>query len=335
LDFDLTGITTTGIDEIRGTSLADSVIGSDSDDNVTGGGGNDVLTGGLSGNDTLSGGSGNDQLEGGVGNDTLFGGSGDDTIFDGEGRDFIDGGDGSDTIFLDAWVGDPGVNTVQDSGTSGTDTLVLQDGWDDSFDVQSNFSAQTSGIEIIDGTGTTGEVFTSRGQALDFDLSGIEVRGVDAIRGSNSTDSVIGSDSDDTVFGLGGNDTFLGGAGNDTLYGGSGNDRLEGGTGDDTLLGGTGDDTLLGEEGHDIFTFEAGSGNDAVFGGAGGSFIDALDLGSVTADDANPSWVLNLEEGSIVDQSEGLLELSQDANGYIEFEDGSRVDFYEIEQIQW
>ncbi|MUZ66454.1 calcium-binding protein, partial [Agrobacterium vitis] len=72
------GDTFTGIENLTGTSNADTLTGDDNNNVLNGGDGNDTLAGGK-GADTLNGGNGDDTLEGGEGADTLIGGDGTDT----------------------------------------------------------------------------------------------------------------------------------------------------------------------------------------------------------------------------------------------------------------
>jgi Ca2+-binding RTX toxin-like protein len=119
-----------------------------------------------------------------------------------------------------------------------------------------------------------------------------------------------------------------------------GQDTLYGGSGDDLLVGGKGDDALYGGDGSDMFLYTLGDGNDTVSGGAGSSWIDILELGDGSATplgDYGTDWTVTITQGSILsdDSANGHLDLSQDAAGYIDMQDGSRIDFQEIEQIQW
>ncbi|WP_290921532.1 VCBS domain-containing protein [Halodesulfovibrio sp.] len=59
-------------------------------------------------------------------------------------------------------------------------------------------------------------------------------------------DDVALKSVDDTIHGGGGNDTVFGEGGHDQLYGEGGNDLLIGGEGDDLLIGGAGEDHLIG-----------------------------------------------------------------------------------------
>ncbi len=78
------------IENIKGSSYADTLSGNALANAFEGGGGNDILDG-RAGNDVLSGGGGNDRLIGGTGNDVLSGGTGSDVFA-------FSAGWGSDTI---------------------------------------------------------------------------------------------------------------------------------------------------------------------------------------------------------------------------------------------
>ncbi len=159
-------------------------------------------------------------------------------------------------------------------------------------------------------------------------LSHVEVDvtddGFDAgLSGTNEADVLGGTGGEDLIFGNGGYDQLSGGDGADRLFGGDDNDTLDGGAGNDTLDGGTG---------NDIFTFGAGSGHDTVQGGEG--WLDTVQLVGV---DSGPgdTWSLALDQGSIEEQADGYVALSQDASGTLTLEDGSSVDFDGIERIEW
>jgi Ca2+-binding RTX toxin-like protein len=109
----------TFIDEIRGTSGADTIYLTNvaTGQYVTGQGGNDTIYSG-NGNDTLAGNDGNDALLGRAGNDTLIGGAG---------RDALAGGLGND-VFLFASATDSVSGTENDKITDfvhGDDTINL------------------------------------------------------------------------------------------------------------------------------------------------------------------------------------------------------------------
>ena len=140
-------------------------------------------------------------------------------------------------------------------------------------------------------------------------------------------------DGADTVYGEAGNDTIYGGGSADVIDGGIGNDSLHGETGDDTLSGGLGDDTLSGGDGADVFMFAEGDGHDQVQGGSGGSWVDQIDLDVAAGDVMGIDWTITVTDGSIEGSDANGLDLSDDADGYIEFDDGSRIDFFDIERV--
>lgn len=242
------------------------------------------------GNDSFTGGSGSDTVYGGADDDSLFGGDGDDVIIDGAGGgDSLDGGEGSDRIELNESDGGQN-NIVTDTGTSGNDTLVLADG-SGSYLVQNNFSAASSGIETIDGTGAAGDTISTREGSADFDFTGITLVGVDEINGTTGTDTIVGSSGGDSIDAAGGDDTLYGGSGADTLLGGDGNDVIkgndggsgddgddwvDGGEGDDNITGDVGNDTLLGGDGDDAI--EGSEGADSISGGDGDDYLAGFDV---------------------------------------------------------
>jgi len=110
----------TSIENLTGSSFADTLTGDNAantmrglggDDLIYGNGGNDVLDG-SNGNDTLDGGAGNDSLTGGAGNDLLIGGAGVDRAFYvGPRADY-------------AIIGHTGFATVTSANGDGADSLI-------------------------------------------------------------------------------------------------------------------------------------------------------------------------------------------------------------------
>lgn len=98
------------------------------------------------------------------------------------------------------------------------------------------------------------------------------------------------------------------------------------------LIGGTGDDKLAGGNGDDLFTFGVSDGYNIVDGGVGWTeviSIEGLAPGSIGSD-----WTIRLDSGEIIDQDADTLFLSEDVSGQIEIQDGTRIDFSDISQIQ-
>jgi Ca2+-binding RTX toxin-like protein len=89
----------------------------------------------------------------------------------------------------------------------------------------------------------------------------------DFIDGSN-----VSSDIGVTIDGAGGEDYITGSAGTDYLYGGSDNDHLWGNDADDFLYGGSGNDYLYGQDGND--TLRGDDNDDWLVGGAGADTLN-------------------------------------------------------------
>ena len=163
-------------------------------------------------------------IDGGAGDDIIIGGS---TLIGGAGNDTLVWFSEADASSID---GGTGVNTALVLGTSGNDTVSLQN-------------------TALSVNGATSNL--SNSQTLFFALgAGEDAMTVGSISGTTSfiVDLGAGNDTFDgrisstafTVFGEAGNDVIYGGSGNDKLYGGAGNDKLYGNAGDDLLDSGTG-----------------------------------------------------------------------------------------------
>ncbi len=100
---------------------------------------------------------------------------------------------------------------------------------------------------------------------------------------------------------------------------------------------------MLGFDGSDVFHLIEGDGNDFVHGGEGGSWTDTISItgdpnGAVSIDGTTATigdWTMVLDEGSFSSSDASSVTLSQDSSGYIEFDDGSRLTFQDIESVQW
>ncbi|MCW5735005.1 MAG: M10 family metallopeptidase C-terminal domain-containing protein [Enhydrobacter sp.] len=157
----------------------------------------------LTGGDAIDG-TGNElanTLAGNGGINHLFGGGGDDTLDGGAGADILDGGEGSDTYNVDK------LDTVQDTGTAGTDQVITNG----SFTLSSG-----SGIERLSAKAGTGGNFV-----------------------------LVGDEAANKITGNMGSNALRGMAGNDTLLGDDGDDKLTGGLGRDTMTGGNGADSFI------------------------------------------------------------------------------------------
>ncbi len=114
-------------------------------------------------------------------------------------------------------------------------------------------------------------------------------------------------------------------------------DTIHGGDGNDTIIGGIGDDILNGNDGNDLFKYQTGDGNDTVNGGTGNAWIDTINLqdGETDLGTYGTDWTVTLTQGEIESQNETRLELSDDADGTVNLQDGSTIDFTDIERIEW
>ena len=148
---DAQGDTLTGIENLMGSSLADTLTGdtganilwgaadndllygSSGNDSLYGGDGADTLNGGNN-NDTLYGDLGNDSLAGDAGNDALFGGDGNDSLYGGTGADQLYGGLGDDTVYGGAGGDVFGVEAGNDVLFGGDDQDAFTGGLGDSVD---------------------------------------------------------------------------------------------------------------------------------------------------------------------------------------------------------
>jgi Ca2+-binding RTX toxin-like protein len=301
---DAEGDTYISIENVIGTSFADTIAGTDFDNDLFGGLGGDLLKGF----------GGSDSLQGDQGNDTLFGGQGDD---------FLNGGEGADLM-----IGEGGVDTV-DYRTSASNDGVIVDlafgqglGGDAEGDT---YSGIENAFGSIKGDALIGNDAANQlsGDGGDDTLIGGE--GNDSLAGEDGADQMIGGNGDDTyiVNGLtdrvsevatSGNDTVrstidynlsdtnrvngnvenliltgtgdidaIGNALNNVLTGNSGDNRLSGNAGADTMRGGAGDDSYSVENAGDVVDeAAAGSGGiDAVLSSISFSLSGSKALGNI------------------------------------------------------
>ncbi|WP_342240932.1 beta strand repeat-containing protein [Inquilinus sp. OTU3971] len=191
------GATLSGIENARGTNLAD----------------------------TLTGNNGRNILFGEAGEDVLDGGGGDDTLYGGGGFDIISGGDGDDVLSN----GVPGSGAVLDrlDGGAGNDTVDYYERYDHlTIDLAAgtiNGQALLTGIENVRGSRYYSDTITGNAQA-------------NTLIGYGDNDTLRGGDGDDRLEGGADSDKLYGDAGDDLLVESSigTNDLLDGGDGTDT-----------------------------------------------------------------------------------------------------
>lgn len=173
-------------------------------------------------------------ITGGGGNDIIIGAGEADRIAGGAGLDVLRGGDGGDTYLFG--IGD-GVDTVDDSGASGIDTLELGVTIDAAtltlsggllhLDIGGGEGVRLAGFNLLDAYGSVAvERFVFLG-GIELSAAGLVDRGFD----------------------------HLGSGGSETLAGTNAVDRFRATAGDDRLAGGEGDD---------VYEFGRGSGRDFV-----------------------------------------------------------------------
>ena len=297
--------TVVNVQNIIGTSYADTLIGNNGINRINGAVGNDVIYGE----------GGDDTLDGGSGNDTLYGGDGDDFIDGGFNDDYIDGEGGSNYASYASASAGVTVNLsivgAQSTGAAGgIDTLV---------NIQnlrgSNFNDTLIGNDGDNAfIGGAGDDTINGGAGLDTisyieSTSGVYVNmltGVSSVAGEGndtliSIEGVTGSRFDDTLIGDNADNILEGGLGNDTLDGGDGNDTASYLNSTENLIvnlslataqnfGALGNDTLI-----DIENVKTGSGNDTILGGDGNNVLDGgTGINTVSYANSTDGVVVNL-----------------------------------------
>jgi Ca2+-binding RTX toxin-like protein len=304
---DATGDVLAGIEEIIGSSHADTLVGVAGVDVLRGGAGDDILEGGGSG-DTLDGGAGTDyvsfatsatsvsvdatsglaitasdavgdilaDIEGVIGSnldDNFIGGAGVDRFLGGAGNDSFLGSDGADFI---------------DGGT-GTDVI--------------SYAGSASAVNINLASGVN-----SGGDAASDTLISIE-----SVTGTNLADTLIGASGSQTLLGGNGNDVIDGAAGDDTLAGGDGNDIISAGAGNDSINGGNDSDTLV----------LTGNWRDYNITSAGATYT-LIDVRSGAPDGIDS--VVNVENFQFADGTLGAFDAINDVPNTLNWTSGGAVD---------
>lgn len=212
------------------------VVGSDFNDTIDGDAQDNIFFGGL-GNDTMRGAGGFDYASywfaAGPVNANLqtksATGEGTDSFLDIEGLlgtinfsdtlrgdqqpNYIDGDGGDDQLF-----GEGGDDWFV--GGLGDDTV---DGGQGTFDFWDYYGNEALVVDLPDETISTA--------SLDVDIIGVE-----AVAGADSSDLFIGDDANNRFYGWGGNDVLNGAGGDDQLDGGAGSDTSDPGLGADTCF---------------------------------------------------------------------------------------------------
>uniref|UniRef100_UPI0024072457 beta strand repeat-containing protein n=1 Tax=Minwuia thermotolerans TaxID=2056226 RepID=UPI0024072457 len=310
------------IDEVRGSTFADSMLGGAGDDRFIPDEGNDTIDGGAGFNlvrydrtnvDSVdfnaSTGIANvvinltaytqdlsniQAVRGSDGDDTLLG-SGSSVEFRGNGgNDFLLGGSNN----LNTLSGGAGDDTINPNGSGNGDAM---DGGDGVDLLQVDFSGENFDI-TMDGSATDITVatgFSGTGNAKTF----INFERAD-LTGGNGNDLFAGGALDDTLNGGLGNDTLNGGSGGaDVIDGGGGDDAITTALGNDTVAGGDGNDSIATGDGADFVN--AGLGDDSVDGGAGDDFLDGSFGNDTVSGGAGADTIDAGSENDLLDGGDG------------------------------
>lgn len=140
-------------------------------------------------------------------------------------------------FFDGTWFGTPFPDVIR--GTAQSETFIATNGPDTidggaGFDTL-DFAAAEAGV-LVDLVFAEGH----GGWAI-----GMQITGIETIRGSGFNDSLRGTGLGELLFGQSGNDILEGRGGNDTLEGGAGDDLFAGGGGADVMTGGPGADLAV------------------------------------------------------------------------------------------
>lgn len=296
-----------------------SCYGGDGSQELIGSSGNDRIFG-QRGNDILYGNSGNDELFGGVGDESLIsGGAGNDLLSGGLGSDVLNGNQESDLV-----RGDGTIDTLGDTGPSGTDTLSFASAVTPGFHgavgptgFPADLDGEERGVNVhLDGTTCAGEY-----EACDNDArygggyDNVEAGAFENVIGSPFADVVVGSSAANRIDGGGGADAIYGSGGDDALYGGADGDYLTGGEGNDAVDGQAGADNCVAEATTDCSgSAEAVSQRDRSKIGVGFmvasppaslGWVQLYLSGSTAADRVKASYVLEAGTGYVTFTTEG------------------------------
>ncbi|MCA9085958.1 MAG: hypothetical protein KDA81_17990, partial [Planctomycetaceae bacterium] len=311
--------TVTGVEDVTGSSAADTITGNALGNRLIGGGGADTLHG-KGGNNLIIGDlatieivdgaiasirtnttfSANDTITFGDGNNILLPGSGSDSVTfeadNGGGRNFI----GGDQVLVTLSGGR--VVTMQSIQPSdgGADTITVGAG--DDFIIAGN------GADTITDTGGRNVIIGDRGtiqlvnELPTFAISQISVgSGNDNITTGGNIDAIIAGGGDDVVKAGDGDNYVLGDNGSITFVTGvpvssvlnlsasDGNDDITTGAGRDFVFTGNGDNTVhAGDDNDDVV---GGSGIDIIHGEGGDDFLVGM-LGDDTIDGGSGNDVM-------------------------------------------
>ncbi len=242
-------LATASLSEVK-CEAGKSCYGGDGSQELVGSGGNDRIFG-QRGNDVLKGNGGNDQLFGGVGDEFpadgsagIAGGTGNDLLSGGLGTDKLNGNQESDLI-----RGDGTIDSLEDTGESGTDTLsfatAVTPGFHGSVSIAgfpADADSEDRGVYVrLDGAeacaGPEGPLEACNNDARYGGGSDDVNGGFENLIGSPFADVIVGSSVANRIDGGGGTDVIYGKEGDDVIYGGADGDYIKGEAGADTAYG--------------------------------------------------------------------------------------------------
>lgn len=238
------------MNEIKGTTGADTLAGTAAADDMKG----------LAGNDTLLGSAGADKLDGGEGVDTASyeaSPAAVTTDISSSQPNVAGDAEGDTLLNIERVIG----SAFDDTLMSSTDKTELEGGAGNDVYITSKFTH--GGIKTIElKDGGTDEVRTSTYHwILAPHVENLTYTAAEKFVGAGNAENNIisGGKNDDNLWGYDGDDKLYGGESNDKLDGGIGTDHLFGGEGDDSLEGGAGPDLLEGGIGYDYATYSTSS----------------------------------------------------------------------------
>ena len=267
-----------------------------------------------------------------AGADNIRGSSYSDNISISGGADSIDGGGSSDNYI---YSGDANGDTLNDTGASGVDKIVVNASADlssidnisgiDELEVTGNFSATidkvlADAIGTYSGAGGTSSINIELTDGEDLDISSKTITSLDSISinvASGGGDSTItGTDSSRNIITLAdGINIVNDGTLSDTVTGGSGVDEVNLTTGNDVVNVGNSDDTIKIDSANL-------TSSDTLSGGIGS---DTLELNTViNSDHSKFANVSNIQTLKLADGS-NTLDFSTNA-GSINIVDGSNAN---------
>ena len=312
--------TLVSIENLKGSSFADSLIGDSNANIINAGAGDDEITGN-GGADTLNGESGDDLFLGSDFTGDVINGGTNSSV--GDRIDYTALGTSTiDVRLLDSGFSDVKVDSVNNHTISDIENITGALGNDTIEGNSANNSLDgNDGTDTISYENATSAVTVNLGGTLttpDLNLDSVNEATIAANSATGATigtdnltnfENIVGSDNADTLIGDANSNSIDGGRGNDLLLGGAGSDFFEGGDGENTVsyaletdvnaklsrgvttgtgIVGTSTDTfsniqnIIGSTGND--TIEGNDGNNTLIGGAG---IDTLSYANATSSDSS------------------------------------------------